>query len=78
MADICDVAAERIEESNERLRDKIKRLRDLPTNPHGICTRCGGDIERARLEANPWAKYCIDCALDLEEEERLLRKRGKK
>ena len=27
----------------------------------GICVHCGSPIGRARLEALPWAKFCIDC-----------------
>lgn len=27
----------------------------------GTCTHCGGQIGRPRLEAVPWAKFCIDC-----------------
>lgn len=27
----------------------------------GECTNCGTDIGKARLEAVPWASYCIDC-----------------
>jgi len=27
----------------------------------GICTHCGCMIGRPRLEAVPWAKFCIDC-----------------
>ena len=27
----------------------------------GSCTHCEGSIGMARLEAVPWARYCIDC-----------------
>jgi DnaK suppressor protein len=27
----------------------------------GTCVRCGKPISAARLEALPWAAYCIDC-----------------
>jgi RNA polymerase-binding protein DksA len=28
----------------------------------GTCTNCGKEIAVARLEAQPWAALCIDCA----------------
>ena len=27
----------------------------------GECAECGGDIEPKRLEAIPWARYCVKC-----------------
>jgi DnaK suppressor protein len=27
----------------------------------GHCVSCGNDIKPARLEAVPWAKYCLNC-----------------
>jgi DnaK suppressor protein len=27
----------------------------------GICSNCSNDIKPTRLEAVPWAKYCINC-----------------
>ena len=27
----------------------------------GECADCGGEIESKRLEAIPWARYCIAC-----------------
>jgi len=29
---------------------------------YGQCAECGRDIPRARLDAVPWAEYCVDCA----------------
>lgn len=28
---------------------------------YGICEKCGNRIDRARLEALPQARYCLDC-----------------
>jgi len=33
---------------------------------YGICEGTGKDISKARLEANPWAKYCIKYAIMVE------------
>lgn len=37
---------------------------------YGICQRCGGSIDPARLQTIPWAKYCYKCQVELEEVER--------
>jgi RNA polymerase-binding protein DksA len=29
---------------------------------YGICEGAGGQIPKKRLEAIPWAKYCVNCA----------------
>ena len=29
---------------------------------YGQCAECGRDIPRARLDAIPWAVYCVECA----------------
>lgn len=36
----------------------LKRIRD---GTFGACVSCGSDINPRRLEAVPWALYCIDC-----------------
>jgi DnaK suppressor protein len=33
---------------------------------YGICLGTGQNISKARLEAQPWAKYCVDYAQKLE------------
>lgn len=33
---------------------------------YGICTECGSRIPKARLNAIPYAPYCIRCASELE------------
>ena len=30
-------------------------------NEFGSCVSCGNDIKPARLEAVPWARYCLNC-----------------
>ncbi len=39
----------------ERALDKIKR--DI----YGICEMCGDEIHKERLEAKPFARFCIKC-----------------
>lgn len=36
-------------------------LRRLDKGQFGICTHCGSHIGQPRIEAVPWAKFCIDC-----------------
>lgn len=33
----------------------------LGANEYGTCVNCGIEIGMKRLEAVPWAQYCIDC-----------------
>lgn len=33
----------------------------LEKGGYGSCRNCGREIARARLQAVPWARYCIDC-----------------
>jgi RNA polymerase-binding protein DksA len=37
----------------------LKRIED---GTYGICVNCGRPISEERLEALPWAEFCIDCA----------------
>jgi DnaK suppressor protein len=41
-----------------QIEDAIKRM-DAGT--YGRCTNCGNTIHPLRLEAVPWARFCIDC-----------------
>ena len=36
-------------------------LERLDAGTYGTCLRCGKPIAPARLEALPWAAYCIEC-----------------
>lgn len=36
-------------------------LKRLDAETFGRCVNCGRALTRARLEALPWARYCIDC-----------------
>ena len=38
----------------------------LDKDEYGTCTNCSSEIPMPRLEAVPWARYCIDCQ-ELEE-----------
>jgi DnaK suppressor protein len=41
----------------EQVQDAVRRIDD---GSYGTCTRCGRQIEPARLEAVPWTPYCLE------------------
>jgi RNA polymerase-binding protein DksA len=50
----------------ERSRADLARIETalgrLDDGTYGTCTSCGHPIAAERLEAIPWAPFCIDCA----------------
>jgi DnaK suppressor protein len=42
----------------QTLTQALERLRE---GSFGECAECGGEIEAKRLEAIPWARYCVKC-----------------
>jgi DnaK suppressor protein len=54
LAHKADVARQTI----RRLSDALKRI---SAGNFGECAQCGGEIEMKRLEAVPWARYCLKC-----------------
>jgi DnaK suppressor protein len=52
------------------LRDVVSALQKIDDGSFGSCERCGEAIADKRLEALPFARYCIDCQRLVEEEER--------
>jgi RNA polymerase-binding transcription factor DksA len=68
--DEIDRAAERMENfTAEALASVLGKLSARPSN--GICRSCFEPIEPRRLQANPRASHCRDCA---DEEEALARR----
>jgi DnaK suppressor protein len=54
-----DVALKRkIEASLEEVEVALTKFDD---GTYGLCEACGARIDRARLEALPHARYCLDC-----------------
>lgn len=39
-----------------------KALVRINEGSFGVCLRCGGDIDPARLSVMPQAEYCLECA----------------
>ena len=51
------------------LRDVLAALRKLDEGGFGECERCAEEISEKRLEALPFARYCIECQRHVEHEE---------
>ncbi len=54
------------------LKEVISALQRIDEGGFGDCERCGETIGEKRLEALPFARYCIACQRAVEEEERTL------
>ncbi len=52
------------------LRDVVLALQKIEDGSFGDCERCGEAIAEKRLDALPFARYCITCQRLAEEEER--------
>jgi RNA polymerase-binding transcription factor len=47
--------------ARQMLRTLTQALERIRHGSFGECAECGGDIELKRLEAIPWAQYCVRC-----------------
>jgi len=63
--DEIDFASERAESFNAMALQMVLQKLDM-TRSTGVCRACNMPIEADRLQANPHARHCCDCA---EEEE---------
>jgi RNA polymerase-binding protein DksA len=56
---------DREEKLSIRIRDLLekveKAVQKISKGTYGLCERCGKPIERARLDALPYAELCIEC-----------------
>jgi DnaK suppressor protein len=53
------------------LRDVVLALQKIEDGSYGTCERCSEPIAEKRLDALPFAHYCINCQRVVEEEERM-------
>ena len=49
--------------ARERVAEVDDALRRVDAGTYGVCERCGQPIAAARLDARPFARYCLACAL---------------
>ena len=55
--------------ADRQLRQKLTHtLERIQSGKFGDCAECGAEIETKRLEAIPWAQYCIKCQQAMERE----------
>jgi len=55
-----------MESEAKLLREINEALQRMSKGIYGICLETGKPIGKARLDAKPWAKYCIEIARELE------------
>lgn len=61
-----EFAIELMDSERKLLREIDYALERIDKGIYGICTASGKPIAKARLEAQPWARYCIEYAQKLE------------
>jgi hypothetical protein len=62
---LLDKVREKIDVSgeNQELQDIEVALARIGDDSYGICVDCRGEIDRARLKADPAAKRCLPCQI---------------
>jgi RNA polymerase-binding protein DksA len=55
-----------MESERKLLREIDEALNRIADGTFGVCQATGKPINKARLEAKPWAKYCIEAAREFE------------
>jgi len=51
-----------VDSERNLLREVNDALQRIVESTYGICEDAGEPIAKARLEASPWARYCLTCA----------------
>lgn len=57
-----DLALDSRERRTQKLNDVEAALRRVHQGTYGICQNCGKEIGERRLQALPWARWCLACA----------------
>src|SRR5579864_9074676 len=56
-----ELAIRNLDRESSLLRNVRTALARINEGNYGVCLHCEEDIKPKRLEALPWAKYCIRC-----------------
>jgi len=56
-----ELAIRNLDRESNLLRDVRLALARIADGSYGICMHCEEEIKPKRLDAVPWAKYCIRC-----------------
>ena len=59
------ILLERENDALDQIEAAIERIED---GSYGRCEQCGGKIRKRRLEAIPYAAFCVRCALQQEKD----------
>ena len=62
-----DMVARRLATEHGLLRNVEAALKRIRESSFGECVSCGTEISAKRLEAVPWARYCLVCQEKLEQ-----------
>jgi len=61
-----DLALDLVDGERDLLREVDAALNRIEEGTYGFCEGTGKPIPRARLEAMPWARYCVEYARQME------------
>ena len=56
-----ELAIRNLDRESNLLRSVKSALGRIADGSYGVCMHCEEDIKTKRIEAVPWAKYCIKC-----------------
>jgi DnaK suppressor protein len=56
-----------MDSERKMLKEIDDALQRIEQGTYGICEGTGRQIQKARLEAQPWARYCVEYAQMLEQ-----------
>lgn len=56
-----DITIETLNLKSAVARDVRIALQNMESGEYGLCLRCGNEIPDRRLDAIPWAQYCVPC-----------------
>jgi DnaK suppressor protein len=56
-----ELAIRNLDRESNLLRNVRAALRRIDDNSYGVCLHCEEDISPKRLNAVPWAPFCIQC-----------------
>jgi RNA polymerase-binding protein DksA len=57
-----DLAIVTIERERRELKEIEFALGRIKAGEYGVCEACGSSIRKPRLQALPWARFCLACA----------------
>ena len=56
-----EMALVALDRDSRLLREVNAALARIADGSYGICENCEGEIKPKRLEAVPWARFCVEC-----------------